>query len=474
MTTATRRRIGNQRPRLSSLPKRRTGSSGPDACEFAESLGYNLDDWQRWCVDGMLSEDGNARLCATLTLLLVPRQNGKNVVLEIVELYAFYVLGWDAIVHTAHRQDTSADHMARLRSVIEANPDLDAITQFIVANGKERIVRTDTRAEIRFMTRSKKIGRGRSPKLVVFDEALYVTDDQLQAIVPSMSAQSLGDDQPLMILASSAPLAESVVLHRIRTACVVGMDDAFFAEWSSEAGTDPADRDAWYQSNPGLGLHIGEPWIEQNELRILSPQAFAIERLGIISDVDEGSRVISTSAWRACLDTDPSGTPVDPSAIALDVSPERAWASIAVAGRRPDGHTHLEVVARQPGTGWIVEVAGALHAAHRLPLRVDKRSPAAGLIVDLVAAGVPVTEADTAEVVRACARIQDAIMNERVRHVGQEPLDSAVANAEIRPVGDGGWIWSRRSSSIDITSLMAVTVAYGAASDDPRKPVFAY
>jgi phage terminase large subunit-like protein len=225
------RRRGAQRPRLSSLPAARVGSAGPDAVEFAESLGYELDDWQEWCLDGLFSEDANFRLCAALVLIVMPRQNGKNVILEVAELYAFYVLEWPVIVHTAHRQDTSADHMARLRSVIEANPDLDAITEIREANGKERIVRTDTRAEIRFVTRSKKIGRGRSPRMVVFDEALYLTDEQIQAIIPSMSAQTLGDDSPLMVYTSSAPVAESDVMRRVRQACIDGHPDAFFAEW---------------------------------------------------------------------------------------------------------------------------------------------------------------------------------------------------------------------------------------------------
>lgn len=466
------RRIGAQRPQHFSLPKTRRGSAGPDAIEYAESLGYELDDWQRWCIDGILSEDENLRLCATIVALLVSRQNGKNVVLEVVELFAFYVLGW-RIVHSAHRQETSTDHMAQLRSVIEANPELNDITTITVANGKEKITRTDTREEIRFVTRSKKIGRGKSPRMYVFDEALYLTDDQMQAMVPSMSAQSLSDDAPIMIFTSSAPVAESQVLHRVRTECIKGLDDAFYADWGCPPGTDPLDREAWYLSNPGLGIRISERWIEQNELRLLTPEAFAIERLGIVADVDQGSGVIASSAWAACLDA--ASVIVEPLVLVVDVSPERSWTSFAVAGRRADGIAHVEIVERRPGTGWVLDVARALHSSLGLPVTLDKNSPAAGLIAALVAQGTPVTEVGTADVLRSCAAFQDAVMNARVRHIGQDPLDAAVSNADIRPVGES-WLWSRKASSIDITALVSVTVAFGAmgaSRETTQAPMFA-
>ena len=58
-------------PRLSHLPRRAVASAGDDAIEFAESIGwsveagrgfYVLDEWQKHCIRGILSEDENARL----------------------------------------------------------------------------------------------------------------------------------------------------------------------------------------------------------------------------------------------------------------------------------------------------------------------------------------------------------------------------------------------------------------------------
>jgi phage terminase large subunit-like protein len=462
-------RAGNQRPRLHQLPGRRRGSAGPDAIAFAVSLGYQLDDWQCWAIDGILSEDEHHRLCVTLALLILPRQNGKNVVLEIVELFAFFILDLPVILHTAHRQDTSADHMMRLRSVIEANPDLDDITEVREANGKERIVRTDTRAEIRFITRSKKIGRGRSPRLVVFDEALYVTDEQIQAIVPSLSAQSMRADLPLMLFTSSAPVPESTVLHRLRTECLRQQDTRWYAEWSAVVGTEPSDVDAWYSTNPGLGVRISEEWIRQNELGIMSTEAFLIERLGVVFDPDTISTELPT--WGECLD--PQSRRSGPVALAVDVAPGATWSSIGVAGHREDGMLHVELIERLPGTADVVAVLRKLHAAHKVPIHLDPRSEAAGLIADLERAGVPVEKIGTLDLTAACARFKQAAIAGTLRHIGQPVLDSAVASATVRTVGEG-WAWSRRSSSLDISPLVAVTIAAHAASTVSAPSFFVY
>ena len=422
-------------------------------------MGYELDDWQAWCIDGILSEDEGRRLCAMLCVLIMPRQNGKNVVIEVVELYAFYVLDWPAILHSAHRQDTSADHMARLRSVIEANPDLDKITEFREANGKEKIVRTDTRAEIRFVTRSKKIGRGKSPRLVVIDEALYVTDAQIDAMVPSMSAQSMRADKPILLYTSSAPVPESQVLQRVRLTAAAGGPSTWYAEWGCESGVDPSDRDEWARANPGLNVRISEEWIAEMELATMSVDGFLIERLGVVPFIDGESGELPE--WASCLDpqSELAGTP----SVAIDVSPDLAWSSIALAGLRADGLIHVELVEHLEGTGSVVHIAAAVAAANKVPIHVDPRSPAGGLVGDLTRLGVKVVEVGTLEYTKACGALKVAVKDRTIRHRGQAPLDIAVSVAGVRSVGEA-WAWGRRSSSGDISPLVAVTLAASAAS----------
>lgn len=461
-------RIGNQRPRLSVLPKARAGSAGPDAIEFAESLGYVLDDWQKWLIDGMLSEDEFMQLVATVICIIISRQNGKNVVLEVVELYAFYVLEWDLILHTAHLVTTAAGHMASMLAVVEANPALDEITKVYQANGKERFHRLDNGADLYFVTRGKKAGRGPSPKMVVFDEALYVTDDQIKALIPSMSAQSMNDDPPLMIYTSSAPLADSLVLHRVRNRFIAMAIDGFFAEWSIDATDDEehpidhTDVDLWFESNPAMGIRIDPDWVINNELALMSRQDFMGERLGVaIGGGDEaGAGAISEADWLAAQDLSSEIEDGQPSALALAVGPGGVWAAFSEAGMRADDKIHIEFITREPGTAWVAQKALELTTRLGCSLVIDPKSPTKGIRQALIKAGVPLIEVSLEEYMEYCGAFQIDIMARKIKHMNQAPLNAAVAGAEVRPIGES-WVWSQKSSEVDITTLVACTLAAG-------------
>ncbi len=460
------RRIGNQRPRLSLLPSGVVGSAAGEAIALAESCGLYLDDWQKWCLDGMLSERVDGSWAAKQATLILPRQNGKNSVLEALELAGMFLFNEKRIIHTAQLSQTAADHQRRMVELIKGNPELEGLCQFYFANGKEAIVRTDTGARLEFSTRSKKIARGGSPQRVVFDEALFLTDEQMNAIMPSLSAQSLNvEGSPQLIYTSSAPLPESEILHRVRNVGIEGSaNSAFFAEWSCEAGADPADRDNWYQANPGMGIRIAEDWVYETEYLTMSPEGFATERLGVVLGMDAGNSELP--GWPSCLDvgSEMTGKP----AIALDVAPDLSWYSIGVAGDTKDKLTHVEVVERLTSASDAVEVLRKMHGKFKVPVHLDPRAAAAALIPDLLAVKVPVTEISTADLVKACAHLKQLVDSQTLRHRGQQPLDSAVYGAAIRSIGDG-WAWTRRISTVDISPLVVVTLAaWAARNNTPR------
>ncbi len=459
-------------------PRRAVASAGDDAIEFAESIGYELDEWQQFCIRGILSEDEHARLCAETSLLIVPRQNGKGAVLEVVELYALFVMGLPTILHSAHLGETSADHMARLWAAIGADADLGRRVKPVLAKGYEAIERTDgVMSEIRFRTRSKKGGRGGSPQMVVFDEALFLTDAQVSAMLPSLSAQTMGPDAPLLIYASSAPIGESEVLHNLRNSVLLGeAPDAWMAEWSVEppAGDRMAglraltgDLDAWMQANPGGGVRISPTWSMGTERAGMSLEAWCIERLGVVFATDGESGVLPSAKWEAC--TDLSSHAVD-GRIGMAVGPNGSWAALGFAGVREDGLLHVEIVRHEMGvrhamgTDWLLEAAQAGTARYG-PLIVDPRSPSAGAIEHLRAHGVPLEELSTGDVVKASTGFQDDVANVRLRHLGQGELTAAVIGADIRPVGES-WVFSAKASSVDVTPLLAVVLAASGA----RKP----
>ena len=140
------------------------------------------------------------------------------------------------------------------------------------------------------------------------------------------------------------------------------------------------------------------------------------------------------------------------------------YAALGYAGIRADGLLHIEVARHDPGTSWVVESCRKAYADTGKPIVLDPRSPSGGLVDQLKAAEIPVRELSGSEFVRACAALQDDVLNLRLRHLDQPALNAAVAAADVRVAGES-WAFSARASTVDITPLLAVTLAAFAARD---------
>lgn len=437
----------------------------------------------------MLSEDAAGAFAASIICLILPRQNGKNAVLEALELAAIFLFGEKLVIHSAHLNDTAVSHMERMKSLVSAHPELDRITKFYDANGKERMVRTDTGATIRFITRGQKTLRGGSPSRIIFDEALYLTDAQVQAIVPSLSAQSMNaEGAPQMIYTSSAPLALSTVLHRVRDTGIAGESkNMFFAEWGCELGVDIEDRDAWYDSNPGMGIRISEAWIEDNELMILTPEGFMIERLGVVypPDSDHREPKLPPVDWAASAqDVEPDNLePGDLAALVFDVDIDGQSSSIGI-GHGTIGDPYVELLSHNPGVGWLpAEVVRLVRKWQPIALACNGAGPAGAQVGPIQQAlrdaglEIEVQQFNATEYQQACGGLYtDVIEGRLVRPQGQGPLDVAGEDATERKLGDA-WVWDRRSATVPISPLVTITIARAllpTAAPASKRPVFAW
>lgn len=444
--------------------------------EFAASCGLVLDDWQAWCLEHLLGEDEFGRWSASVAIMILPRQNGKNAVLEALELYAFYVLDESRIIHTAQLAKTAADHMRRMIQLVGANPELDAITYPYRSNGKEALERTDTGARLEFITRGRKTVRGGSPSRVVFDEALFLTDDQIQAILPAMSAQSMNETPPQLVYTSSAPLPESLVLNRLRDHAIAGTDPStFFAEWSLDHAIDLSDedvlREALYETNPGLGVRISESWLRATELVQMSSEAFHTERLGVVQTVG-GSSIVPAGKWQASLDPAPPPRIGEASrVVAWEVSPDRSRASVAWVALRADGNWHQEVVECKAGTDWVAARVAKYVQSGGSAIRavaVVKGSPGYPVLEDVRALlpDVEVIELSSVEFAAGCGSWVDKVSAGSLRHLSSAWLDAAVSGAVWRRQGSVD-VFDRRNSRSDITPLLAATAALRALETVP-------
>ena len=108
--------------------------------------------------------------------LSIPRQNGKNLVLEVFEVYQMVVCG-ARILHTAHRVKTAKESFDRLVRYFKTEPLASLVERIRYTNGEETIVLTNG-GKIQFSARSRANTRGFADiQIVVFDEAQDLTDE---------------------------------------------------------------------------------------------------------------------------------------------------------------------------------------------------------------------------------------------------------------------------------------------------------
>lgn len=429
-----------------------------------------LDDWQRYVLEQSLGETVDGKWTAFEVCLLVPRQNGKGSILEARELAGLFLFDEMTILHSAHEFKTAWEAFLRVRTLIDNTPDLAAKVKQIRQSHADVCIELKSGARLRFVARSGGSGRGFSADCVVIDEAYRLDGSAMAALLPTLSARP----NPQVWYTSSAPMETSEVLHRVRSRAIAGGEArlAFF-EWSAPEDADTDDPDVWALANPAFEVRVPESFVSAECAALPEPE-FRRERLGIPDDPFAVSRIVPPEKWAECVD---SGSTVTPSAWAVDVSEDSGWASIALAGVRPDGKVHVELVENRPGTEWLANRLVELQGSHGGQVLVDGSSPAGFLLPTLGARGCQVRVVSTREHSQACGMFLDAVLAGSVVHIGQVQVASALAGAKKRNFGDA-WVWARRSSGVDITPVVAVTLALFGANDVPppvaAKPVFAF
>jgi len=459
MSSISVARRGAQRPQFEHRPAAVVSSAGSEAVDLAAVAGIRLDDWQRHVLEIGLGERGDGSWAAMEVAVIVPRQNGKNEILAARELAGIVLFRDDLITHSAHRADTTLEQFRKMEQLADEFDDFRKLVKRVSrVNGHEAIELKGGR-RIRFVSRQRMPGRGFSGSVVVLDEAFDLDAKAVGAMIPTLSTREMAQ----VWYASSPPHEDSRVLHGVRRrgrACE-GSRLAYF-EWANPAGVDPADRDAQYAVNPAMGVRISEDFIDaERELMKDIPEEFAREIMGVAEELESGMDELIPS-WPQLVEV--GSSIATQHRLALDVSPDRRWASFGVAGRREDGRFHVETAHHQPGTSWVLDWAVASWQLRKIPIRIQTGSFAGSFIVPLRERGVEVVEVSSAEHAQALGQLLDACANDGVRHLGQSSLNAAVKGATVRTAGDVD-VLGRRTSKVDITPLVAVTLALGGVPD---------
>jgi hypothetical protein len=459
--------LGSQRPRILHVPEF-VSSTGGEAVELAALAGLELDPWQMFVLDSGLGERHDGRWAAFEVGAEVPRQNGKGGILEARELAGLFLLGERLIIHSAHEFATASEALERMDAILGGCPELSKRVRTIKRSHGEEGVYLKNGARLRYKTRTKGGGRGFSADCVILDEAMVLAEAFMGALFFTLSARP----NPQVWYTGSAVdrmvMDHGVVFARLRERAVKGEDPslAYFG-WSAPydaPGDVPegtlTDCDVWAQANPALGIRI-DPEHVAKEQRSMDPRTFAVERLGVGDWPDTtgaAEQVIADADWDALEDR--TSSRAGPVVFVFDVTPDRRKAAIAVAGHREDGLRHVEIVEHRSGVDWLIDRLVELDERHQ-PEEVicAARSPAASFVAKLTERGVTVTELDEAEHAKACGDLVDGVAARSFRHLGTPEIRAALRGAVQRVRDDGAWTWSRKTSSVDISPLVAATLA---------------
>lgn len=440
---------GSQEPRIKVEPGR-SYTDGGDVASLMSEYGMALDPWQSDIIDCWLGKDEEGKYTVTSAGLTCPRQNGKNLCLEAREFFGLIING-EKILHTAHQVRTSKKSFRRLAAMFtdKRHPEiLDAVKQIRYTNGEEQIELLNG-GSIEFSARSRQAARGFDGiSLVIYDEAQELTDEQVEAIMATLSASATGTRQIIYTGTPPYPGCPGDVFQRRRQVCLTnpGKHDAWH-EWSVEAKDSDSiavdDRTLWYMANPALGIRLDEEFTAE-EMRSMSRDGFARERLGWWAPphTDQQEYVIPLDLWESCASEEmrPEGKTAYGIKFSLDgsevclcgaVIPDVGAARISLIDRRPTGY----------GTQWLADWLNERYKKASCVV-IDGKNGVDVLIDKISRTWVfkgSVIRANAGTVIGAVSMLMDSLHENKVTwYRPQEDLRDSALNATKRPIS-GGW-----------------------------------
>ena len=440
---------GSQEPRIKVEPQR-VSSDGPDAALLMETYGATLDKWQQDVLDCWLGKNEEGKYTVTSAGLSVPRQNGKNICLEAREFYGMIVNG-EKILHTAHQVRTSKKSFRRLAALFtdKRHPEIqDIVKQIRYTNGEEAI-ELDTGGSIEFSARSRQAARGFDGiSLVVYDEAQELTDDQVEALMATLSASATGTRQIIYTGTPPYPGCPGEVFRRRRSVSITDASkyDAWH-EWSIEAnGVDEIkteDKDLWYMTNPALGIRLTEEFT-QEEMNTLSKDGFARERLGwwmpvLAKGIDIA---IPEEIWEACKSN--KLKPEGKTAYGVKFAANGAEVCLCGAVITESGEARISLIDRKSTSSGIKWLADWLNERSKNAscVVIDGRN-GVDVLIDKIAGKWKAKDAiirpNTKDVIASVSTLMEALTEKTVTwYEKQEMLRESAITSTKRPIG-GGW-----------------------------------
>ena len=463
-------RIGKQEPtKRKFIPFEKTVSD--EAIEIYQKSTRNVYEWQEALLQPILALNDDNLWVHMKFGLAVPRQNGKNEIVAIRELYGLY--NNEKILHTAHRTTTSATAFNRLIAIME-EIGLKEGEEYrkIKAIGRESIQLVGG-GFINFRTRTSTGGLGESYDTLIIDEAQEYTDDQESALKYTIAASP--NPQTILIGTPPTPISSGTVFTQLRKQALEDdMEDVGWAEWSIEEQSNIRDVEIWYETNPSLGLRLTERTIrsEVGDDDI----DFNIQRLGLWIRYNQKSE-ITTNEWEA-LQVKRLPKLQGKLFVGIKYGHDGTNVSMSIAVKTSDDRVFVESIDCQSvrnGNAWILSF---LKEADVQEVVIDGASGQNILSSEMKDVNLKKPILPTVkEIIVANSGFEQGLFKQNIVHKGQPSLSQLATNVQKRNIGsNGGFGYQSQIEDYDISLLDSVILAYWACvnTKPPKKQKISY
>lgn len=458
-------RIGRQTPTKSFVLDHEK-SLGSEAVELYESSGQKVLEWQRKMLEDIMGVQSDGLWTHMTCGYSLPRRNGKTEIVYMRELWG--LMHGEQIMHTAHRTATShSSWEALVRLLVKMGYVQDEDFTAIKAKGSEVIHFLKADGKIQYRTRTGSGGLGEGFDLMVIDEAQEYTDDQKSALKYTVTSSQ----NPQTIMCGTPPtnVSKGTVFPKFRQSCLQGKAvDSYWAEWSIDKVTDPADVNLWYECNPSLG----QLYTERNVRQEMDDddEDFMIQRLGLWIAYSQSS-AITEADWKR-LETEKLPDLCSKLFVGIKYGQDGQNVSLSLAVKTSEKKVFVETLDCRPirsGNEWILDF---LAQADIDKIIIDGANGQAMLTDEMKDAGIRIKPVlpTVKEVIAANALFEQGVFQSHIQHADQLSLDRSVTNCDRRAIGtNGGFGWKSQTDQYDITLLESVALAYWACATTKEK-----
>ncbi|WP_010541892.1 putative phage associated protein [Dietzia alimentaria] len=447
---------------------------GEKVVELARRMMVRTMPWQTWSIEKIMAKNPDGTWTHPECCLIVPRQNGKSLILSLVVIYRMFKLG-EQIIFSAQQWETAKSLWKRTWNMVRSHVDLLSLVESHTCSQGRGTIVLKSGAQVVFTTRSPNAARGLDRiDLAIYDEAYDLDLADLAALSPTQMAAP----DPQSIYTSTAVNAEQqpngMQLASVRARGLDHENRLFYAEWRAPDDAEMDKPETWRIANPAYGVIANEDKLSAEWRKFRKTEAgrksFGCEYLGIGEWPTEGPEelppVVDSEAWEDLKDLD--AVAAGASCIAVecetvrDPSQRRArrW-SIGAAVRTSTGK-HLQLGYRGPGSPSEIarKVAEVVGLNDPVAVVIDSKSIAKDLLTkDLIDLGIEPEFVKAGQVSQATNGFLQGIDGRTYTHDGDPRVGDVLKRVQLREIGQaGGAAWERPKNE-DIAPVIALTNA---------------